>query len=90
MTLAFYIMFGAMVAMPWAAVIADLSLVRNWWLTRRARRTTRQIWERHPETRPPKAKEHLLRPARGAPDWDGQAIPPPTRNNTLVGPQGIP
>lgn len=89
MTLAFYIMFGAVVVMPWAAVIADLPLVRTWWLSRRARRTTRRIWERHPEARPPKANEHLPAPPRNPLDRSGQAIAPPSRD-TLTSAQGNP
>lgn len=54
----FYVLFGLLVVMPWAAVIIDLPLVRHWWLVRRARRTTRRILERSPEAlRPPSQEE---------------------------------
>ncbi|RRO17039.1 hypothetical protein EIL87_12250 [Saccharopolyspora rhizosphaerae] len=72
--IAFYILFGVLVVMPWSAVIADLPLVRQWWATRRARRTTRQIWARHPEARPTCTNEHLPAPEPSPLDRGGQAM----------------
>ncbi|WP_406690717.1 hypothetical protein REH65_00280 [Saccharopolyspora sp. ID03-671] len=70
----FYVLFAILVVLPWAAVIADLSLVRQRRATRRARRTTRQIWARHPEARPSCTNEHLPAPESLPLDRGGQAM----------------
>ncbi|MEV4729808.1 hypothetical protein [Saccharopolyspora sp. NPDC049426] len=71
---AFYVLLALLVVMPWAAVITDLQLVRQWRATRRARRTTRQIWARHPEARPTCTNEHLPAPEPLPLDRGGQAM----------------
>ncbi|SFS90794.1 hypothetical protein [Saccharopolyspora flava] len=70
----FYVLFGLLVVMPWAAVVADLRFVRQWRLVHRARRTTRWIWARHPEARPTCASEHLPAPDPLPLDRGGQAM----------------
>lgn len=51
------VLFGILAVLTWAAVIADLAVVRQFRSQRRVRRTTRRIWRNHPDARPRRTNE---------------------------------
>lgn len=69
-----YALFTLAAVTPFAYLIRDLQSVRMWRARRRARRTTREIWARYPETQPGRAHGPL--PTPPPLQRRGQAMPP--------------